>query len=155
QNRYPLLFAVPVVQLWLTFRQGWRGVVLGVLTLSVIAGLFTANGSGPLYATDISDAERVFLFQIFIGALCVATWPVAIGRAHRAYLTDELRRREAQYRLLAGNMRDLIVHLRSDGTRLFVSDSAREILGYEPTELMRSRWDLVHPDDEARVKDAF
>jgi diguanylate cyclase (GGDEF)-like protein/PAS domain S-box-containing protein len=155
QSRYPLLFAVPVAQLWFTLRQGWRGVVLGVLVLSIIAGIFTANAMGPLYLSTLSGAERVFLFQFFVGAICIVTWPVAVGRAHRANLMEELRRREAQYRLLAGNLRDLIVHLRADGTRLFVSESAREILGYEPSELMQARWDLVHPDDAHALKDAL
>ena len=155
QERYPLLFLVFTAQLWLTYSEGWRGVVIGVLLLSLIAGAYTTSGSGPLYIRSLSSVERVFLFQVFVGAICLVTWPVAIGRTQRARLTAELSRRERKYRLLATNLRDLIVHLRADGKRLFVSDSARAILGYEPEELMEPRWELVHPEDQGRVRDAL
>ena len=66
-----------------------------------------------------------------------------------------VRRSEERYRLLAGNLRDIIVHVRADGKRLFVSNSALDVLGYVPAELVEPRWELVHPDDMDAVRAAM
>ena len=156
QDRYPLLFIVFLPQLWLTFREGWRGVVLGTLLIALIGGIETGLGSGPLYAaTALSAVERALLLQVFVGSICAVSWPIASIHSQRARATRELSTREAMYRLLTTNQRDLIVHLRADGERLFVSESARELLGWEPSELMQQRWDLVHPQDRDDVRAAI
>jgi len=155
QHRYPLLFLVFMPQLWLTFREGWRGVVLGTLLIALIAGVETALGHGPMYLGHLHPAERTLLLQFFIGTICVVTWPMAMTHSQRARAARELRTREAMYRLLATSQRDLIVHLRADGERLYVSESARDLLGWEPGELMQPRWDLVHPDDRDAVRVAL
>lgn len=55
---------------------------------------------------------------------------------------------EARFRILAENTADLITCSDSAGRRIFVSPACREILGYEPDDLigMRPR-DLAHPAD--------
>ncbi len=63
-----------------------------------------------------------------------------------------LRESEARYRVLADHARDLVVRMRPDGTRLYVSPSVRELLGWEVEEAMQTRWELVHADDRARVQ---
>jgi len=157
QETYPLLFLVFVPQLWLTFREGWRGVVLGTLVIALVAGIESANGNGPLFlAPHTSAAERALLLQFFIGTLCVVNWPIAANHSQRNRQARDLAAREAMYRLLTTNQRDLIVHLRADGTPLFVSESARDLLGREPAELMQeARWNLVHPDDRDALRDAL
>lgn len=63
-----------------------------------------------------------------------------------------LRESEARYRVLADHSRDLVVRMRPDGTRLYVSPSVCELLGWEVEEAMQTRWELVHPDDRARLQ---
>jgi diguanylate cyclase (GGDEF)-like protein/PAS domain S-box-containing protein len=156
QNAFPLLFVVFVPQLWLTFREGWRGVVLGTPLIALVAGVLTASGSGPLYTTiSLSIVERALLLQVFIGTICAVTWPIAVIHSQRARLSRELRRREAMYRLLTTNQRDLLVHLRADGKALYVSESARDLLGWEPQELMEPNRQLIHADDRDAVRAAL
>ena len=62
---------------------------------------------------------------------------------------------EQRYRMLAENSRDLVVRMRLDGQRLYVSPASRELLGVEPSEMEQPRWDLVHPDDHAPLQAAF
>lgn len=59
------------------------------------------------------------------------------------------RESEARYRMLADHSSDLVVRLRADGHRLYVSPAAKQMLGWDPAELSDPRWDLVHPDDRA------
>jgi PAS domain S-box-containing protein len=57
--------------------------------------------------------------------------------------------------MLADYSHDVVVRMRADGQRLYVSPSASDILGWAPDELLGSRWDLIHPDDHAVQRDAM
>ena len=62
---------------------------------------------------------------------------------------------EARYRLLADNSTDMIVVVDRQFIRRYVSPSCREILGFEPEELVGLSGELMlHPEDAARVMTA-
>lgn len=66
----------------------------------------------------------------------------------------ERRAREvaASYRLLADHSRDMIVRGDATGTRRYVSPAARQVLGYEPEELIGLKsLDTIHEDDRPRL----
>lgn len=66
-------------------------------------------------------------------------------------LHDALHQSEAQLRLLAENIRDLITVVREDGRCTFVSASCSALLGYEPAEMHGNLVrDFVHPDDRVQ-----
>ncbi|MFE1598434.1 PAS domain-containing hybrid sensor histidine kinase/response regulator [Methylobacterium sp. ID0610] len=57
---------------------------------------------------------------------------------------------EARYRLLSENGSDMIVQADLDTTRRYVSPACRELLGYEPEELVGTKpLADIHPDDRA------
>jgi diguanylate cyclase (GGDEF)-like protein/PAS domain S-box-containing protein len=59
----------------------------------------------------------------------------------------------AMYRLMVENVTDVISRGDAALRRSYVSPAARQVLGYEPAELLgRSGFDLVHPDDGGRVR---
>ncbi|WP_164738384.1 diguanylate cyclase domain-containing protein [Aquabacter cavernae] len=59
-----------------------------------------------------------------------------------------LAQREGLFRLLAENSTDTLVRGNLDGIRLYISPAVRDLLGYEPEELVGKRAiELVHPDD--------
>jgi len=67
-----------------------------------------------------------------------------------------LRRKEELYRLIAENTRDLICLLDRSGHFIYASPSFREVLGYEPGELVSSdSFLLVHPDDRETTRRLF
>jgi PAS domain S-box-containing protein len=62
----------------------------------------------------------------------------------------DLRASEARYRFLTENATDMMVRTDLAGRRRYLSPACREILGYEPDELIGTRLvDDVHPDDLA------
>jgi diguanylate cyclase (GGDEF)-like protein/PAS domain S-box-containing protein len=59
-----------------------------------------------------------------------------------------VRESQERYRLIADNVADLVVRLDRDLACGFVSPACRELLGYEPEELVAlSLVEIVHPDD--------
>jgi len=66
-------------------------------------------------------------------------------RSHAESIAAEAGRK---YAMLAETATDVIVRISSTGKRLYVSPACREVLGYEPEELLEQNLtDIVHPDD--------
>ncbi|MGD0721425.1 MAG: PAS domain S-box protein [Roseiarcus sp.] len=74
----------------------------------------------------------------------------SVGRDidRRVAAERRLKASEAAYRLLADNSTDMILLVRRDGTRAYVSPACRALLGYEPEEMLGiGTRDSLHPDD--------
>ncbi len=101
--------------------------------------------------------NRALLLLGLASLVVLAMFFVVQRRSHRRLkaLMAQLGERELQYRTLAENASDLVVRMRADGQRVYVSPSVRELLGYSPEEFQQTRWDLVHPDDEPRVREVL
>ena len=141
QPRLPLLFLVLPPLLLLTFRHGFAGVVSGVAVIAVASGFAAALDAGPFgLVPDKGLLERTLLLQLFVATACLVALPVAT-------VLSERRRLAARYRTLADFGRDLVVRMSAEGAPSYVSPAIRQVLGYEPEEFLRARWDLVHPGD--------
>lgn len=67
-----------------------------------------------------------------------------------------LRAREERFRSLVQNASDIITVLADDGTVLYKSPSEERIMGYHPSETVgQPIFDILHPEDVARVGKAF
>ncbi len=74
----------------------------------------------------------------------------------RKQAEDMLKEKEELYRTLVENAHDLIVEISFDGRFLYVSSNHKEILGYEPEELLgKNSFDFMHPDDRAGTMSAY
>jgi len=148
QQRYPLLFMVYPPLLFAVFRHRFAGFAVGVAIIVAISITATSSGSGPLsLVAGASFEERTLLLQLFLAITCITALPVAVVLAERGRLAAKLRDSERNYRMLADHSRDLVVRMRADGQRLYVSPAVTELLGWEPHEAAESRWELIHPDD--------
>ncbi|KRC35122.1 hypothetical protein ASE10_10670 [Lysobacter sp. Root76] len=155
-SRYPVLFMAYPPLLLGAFRHRFAGVAAGVILLAIVGSVATTMGRGPLWLVqDIGATGRIALLQLYIAGGCLMTIPVALAMAERKRLTARVRESEHRYRMLADYSHDVIVRMRADGERLYVSPSAKDILGWSPDEMLGSRWDLVHPDDRDRQKSAM
>jgi PAS domain S-box-containing protein len=73
---------------------------------------------------------------------------IELARANEA-----LAEGEARYRLLADNATDAIARVGLDGTVLYVSPAIRELMGYEPEEMIGTDpLHIVHPDDREEMQ---
>jgi len=64
----------------------------------------------------------------------------------------QLKESEARYRLLADNSSDMVFRLDAELVRRYVSPACRELLGYEPEEMLGIKpIDMAHPDDAPRL----
>jgi PAS domain S-box-containing protein len=67
-----------------------------------------------------------------------------------------LRRSEELYRIITEHMLDLVSVLDPDGNYLYLSPSYKEILGYNPKELIgKNAFEMVHPDDKDEIEKNF
>jgi diguanylate cyclase (GGDEF)-like protein/PAS domain S-box-containing protein len=74
----------------------------------------------------------------------------------RMVAEQRLRDSEARYRLLADNSTDMVFQLDQDLVRRYVSPACRELLGYEPEEMIGIKpVSMAHPDDAPRLSLVF
>lgn len=148
--RYPVLFLAYPPLLLAAFRHGFAGVAVGVLLFGFIGSMATAMGRGPIMlVSELGRTGHIAMLQLYIAGACLMTIPVALAMAERKRLNARLRESELRFRMLADYSHDVIVRMRADGERLYVSPSASDILGWPPAEMLGQRWSLVHPDDRA------
>jgi diguanylate cyclase (GGDEF)-like protein/PAS domain S-box-containing protein len=69
---------------------------------------------------------------------------------------QRLKDSEARYRLLADNSTDMVFQLDHDLVRRYVSPACRELLGYQPEEMIGIKpVSMAHPEDAARLSLVF
>ncbi|QNU15619.1 sensor domain-containing diguanylate cyclase [Thermomonas sp. XSG] len=145
----PLMFCV--------LRHRFSGFVPAIALIAVIAATATAAGHGPfvLGAGATDEVARARMLQLFILCCCWAAFPVASVLTERRILTHRVARSEQQYRMLADYSRDLIIRIGPGRTLEYISPSVTELLGWTREEYDRLRWELVHPDDVAILRDTM
>lgn len=77
-------------------------------------------------------------------------------RQRRRQAEQDLRRSEAYSRLLLENALDAIIVLNPEGSILYSSSSAQQVLGYQPETLIHhSFYQYIHYEDQPAVAEAF
>jgi PAS domain S-box-containing protein len=99
---------------------------------------------------DMTVAGAASCIIILLGALSITLL--------RRRIQAETAAAEAgrQYAMIAEAATDVIVRMNPDGRRVYISPACRDVLGYEPDELLGSNLaDVVHPDDRIVLQQAF
>lgn len=162
QEALPILFLVPPVLMFATFRLGMRGAALGMLMTAGVAISCAIAGHGPTQLVDGSEIERVFMLQAFLAVMSLSTLPVAAALSHAVRVRAELveareraEQNEAKYRALADYSTDIVVRLGPGGIISYASPACR-ILGIEPEQAIgRSTLDFVAPEDRAFAREVI
>ncbi len=150
QERYPLLF-LPILPLIIaTFRLGRLGATSSVLILTVVGGLLTLHGHGPIALMHNTVGARAQFFQLYLAVAVVAVLPAATELRRREALAKRLRQSEASYRLLTENLGDTLIHTNLDGDVLYCSPAILSLTGFCAEEVIgRNSQDFVLADDFA------
>src|SRR5258708_20579862 len=102
-------------------------------------------GDGNLSARPAMELWQAPEFRMLGATLNSMAEAIAMGQKN-------LRDSEAELRLLADNATDMIFKLDLDFRRTYVSPSSREVLGYEPHELIGKRpANIAPPHDPGPV----
>ncbi len=160
QGKYPLLFLVPPVMLFVAWRQEVLGAALSAVLVAAIALILTIAGRGPIHLILSGTGTQSTVLQLFLAVSIFVSLPVAaFQRQRRAILANvedaraEAERSEARYRLLAESALDIIAHSDLQGQMNYMSPAARTILGYEPEELLGTAYlKILHDDDRAVIR---
>ncbi len=81
---------------------------------------------------------------------------ISIDVTRRKRAEELLRHREEHFRHLIENVSDVVTVISPDGTISFASPSVERVLGYERSKnLGRNSFELVHPDDVGRTREAI
>ena len=120
-------------------------------------------------STRLHDVERRYIHRngrnFWVrarSAPLIAPTGAVLGRVgtveditERRTAEKELRRSEARHRLLAEYSTDMISKHRPDGHYSYVSAACRQLLGYEPAELLgQNAYDYYHPEDLAAIRES-
>ncbi|MFK7954300.1 MAG: PAS domain S-box protein, partial [Ekhidna sp.] len=78
---------------------------------------------------------------------------IARNMSENKKLRKELEKKETLYRLVSENSSDLIALHEPDGTYKYVSLASKDLLGYNPSELIgKNPYSLMHPDDVKKLE---
>jgi diguanylate cyclase (GGDEF)-like protein/PAS domain S-box-containing protein len=152
ESRVPMAFLIYPPLLWLVYRHRFAGMVIGMAIIALGVSLVTTLDIGPFnLVVGATPAFRVVMGQVFIGVTCFVALPVALALSEQDRLRNQIRESELRYRMLADNSGDLVMRIRANGDRMYVSPSVKELLGWDVEDFLKPRPDLIHPDDRERI----
>lgn len=152
QSSYQLMFLITPIVLVHAFRTGALGSATFVMVVAAIATAMTWLGYGPVAISMKSPEEKLFVLQAFMAANFLTGVPVASILSGREAIKLQLEDNQRQLALLAGNVSDAIFHYNLEGICTYVSPSAKDVLGADPSELLGRRpSDRVHPESREAI----
>lgn len=151
QSAAPLLFVIyPFLQI-ICVRLGLGAATIGVFLIALIGGTLTAQGHGPMFLLhDTSASGRILFLQFFLALAMFMNYIGAMILAQRDRIASAMRKNSVLYRLVTEYSRDIIILADLEGRRLYVSPAIKEVLGYQPSELINQNLNnLAHPEDQS------
>jgi diguanylate cyclase (GGDEF)-like protein len=101
-STYALLFVTYLPLMFLVWRHGFSGMMVGVVILAGASGLAAARLSGPFALLSHSAPLALVLYwQVYVCAACMLAYSTAVAIAQQRRLERRLQKSEARYRELA------------------------------------------------------
>ncbi len=90
-GKYPLLYAVVPVLVWISFRFGFHGATVALLLVSIVAIAGTVGGTGPFVKESLTLDESLLMAQLFLGVVAATTLLLTAAFDERRRVERELR----------------------------------------------------------------
>ncbi|MDE2009220.1 MAG: PAS domain S-box protein [Candidatus Omnitrophica bacterium] len=140
--------------IWATYRFGFPGAIVSILTTSVIADIGSIYHLGPFVGERL--AVDLLIIQCFIGVVAVTVLSLAAASYERQKAEEDIKHNEARFRSVVENSFDGITMTDVEAKILYSSPAIRRNLGFEPRELLgKSFLSLMHPEDLPVVIEKF
>jgi len=119
---------------------------------------------GLMYAAAFHDAlvsngvyHFIYLIEYaYLAVILVMTYSLSSTVVEAAIAKDELRKSEERFRALVETTSDWVWEVDANGVYTYASPKVRELLGYEPEEIIgRTAFDLMPADEAKRVSTIF
>ena len=126
-----------------------------------LAATLLSAGVNVLFVPPAGAPGRVFpeeflhtgLFLLEGVVICLLVTSVFAARRRAQRAEEAARRTDEYYRSLVQNSLDFIALRDPDNTIRYVSPSVKEVLGYEPEEMLGTLIpDYIHPDDQEKAE---
>lgn len=156
RGQLPVAFLLLPPLMVCVLRHHFSGFVPAIAVIALIATMATSAGRGPfVLGSETNDLVRSYQLQLYLLCCCWVAFPVASVLAERRVLTHRVARSEHQYRMLADYSRDLIIRVGTHRNLDYISPSVTELLGWTREEYDQQRWELIHPEDVAILRDTM
>jgi diguanylate cyclase (GGDEF)-like protein/PAS domain S-box-containing protein len=155
QAKLPLLFLPILAIILATFRVGREGAAISIAILTVVGGLATIFGHGPVQLVGGYMAHKMLFLQFYLASAVLTILPVSADLQNRRTVLGKVRLAEAQFRLLAEHSTDIIMHLNVAGRIRYVSPAIKQLGGHSPEALIGlPAIDLFAPEHAELVREA-
>ncbi|HEX6035705.1 MAG TPA: PAS domain S-box protein, partial [Anaerolineales bacterium] len=152
-------FMGPVVSLYILImgiRYFRRGYKREARPLILAIGLMYAAG---LHDTLVSNGVYSFIYLIeyaYMAVIFLMAYSLSDAVVQAAMAKEELRKSEERFRALVETTSDWVWEVNASGAYTYASPKIRDLLGYEPEEIIgRTPFDLMPPDEAERVSAIF
>jgi len=137
-----------------SFQRRIRGGGLTTWTMALFAmggAAFLAAGLIDLVRSiySVNAMNEVGLAGVLLVVQLIVMLPTLFILAERNRLLDSLRQSNEMHQILAESSADAIVRIGLDGVRTYASPAVKNLLGWEPVEIIgQSRVKIIHPEDQ-------
>ncbi len=152
QNTMPLLFLPMLPMMVATVRLGRLGAAASTAIVTIVGGVLTIHGTGPMHLLSASLGAKTQFFQFYVATAALMVLPIAALFKQRDELLVRLAESDARQKLIALHSSDIILNASADGTILYASPAIRIVGGLDPDAMIgRNARDLVYEADRSRV----
>jgi len=140
--------------IWGTYRFGFPGAVLSIITTSIISVCGSICHLGPFVGERVP--EELAIVECFIGVIAVTVLTLAAALYERQKAEDNIKYNEARFRSLVENSFEVVAMVDTEAKVLYTSPPTKNVLGYDNTELIgHSMFEWMHPQDVPAILEIF
>jgi len=144
-----LLFFIPVLYAAYIFRV--KGAIVTAV-ISMLVFLYRAMIISP-YAESLL---RPIVFVIILGGVGILVSKLLDNVTERGQAEEALWKSKERFRALTESTSDWVWEVDADGVYTYASPKVRDLLGYEPEEVIgKTPFDLMPPEEAKRVAEEF